>query len=89
MGLEWGGMCSGDAARAKGHHPNNSSTTMSALTQKKHWRREDASRKREVAVSGSEEAEGHLGPAGQDTVASVTHQQTRWPPCSGERSACC
>lgn len=45
MRLEWGGMCSRDAARAKGNHPNNSSKTMSALTQKKHSRREEAGRK--------------------------------------------
>lgn len=50
-GLEWGGMCSRDAARAKGNHPNNSSKTISALAQEKHSGREDASR-RGLAVSG-------------------------------------
>lgn len=45
-GLGWGGMCSRDAARAKGNHPNNSSKTMSAPAQKKHPRREEASRQR-------------------------------------------
>lgn len=46
LGLGWGRMCSRDAARAKGNHPNNSSKTMSAPAQKKHPRREEASRQR-------------------------------------------
>lgn len=46
LGLGWGRMCSRDAARAKGNHPNNSSKTMSASAQKKHPRREEASRQR-------------------------------------------
>lgn len=35
-GLGRGGMCSRDAARAKGIYPNNSSKTMSAPAQEKH-----------------------------------------------------
>ena len=50
-GLEWGGMCSRDAARAKGNHPNNSSKTISVPAQEKHWRREEAISKEEVAAS--------------------------------------
>lgn len=49
--LEWGGMCSRDAARAKGNHPNNSSKTISVPAQEKHWRREEAISKEEVAAS--------------------------------------
>lgn len=51
MGLEWGGMCARDAARAKGNHPNNSSKTMSVAAQEKHSRREEAGRRQ---GSGSE-----------------------------------
>lgn len=42
---------------------------------------------REAATSGSQEAEGHLGPAGQDRAARAAHQPTRWSR-SGEGGAC-
>lgn len=51
-GLEWGGMCSRDAVRAKGNNPNNSSKTISVLAQEKHLGREEASSKGEAAASG-------------------------------------
>lgn len=43
--MEWGGMCSRDAARAKGNLPNNSSKTISVLAQEQHERGEEANRK--------------------------------------------
>lgn len=51
-GLEWGGMCPRDAARAKGNHPNNSSETMSVPAQEKHSGREEAAGGREAAARG-------------------------------------
>lgn len=75
MGLEWGGMCSRDAARAKGNHPNNSSKTMSVPAQEKHSGREEATGGREAAARGREVVGGHLDQWGRAGAANVTGQQ--------------
>ena len=92
-GLEWGGMCSRDAARAKGNHPNNSSKTISVPAQEKHWRREEAISKEEVAASRNVRC--RRPPGSSQHKDCLPHQSAgllapeRSPPLLVNRSADC